>query len=192
MSQVLPSISPLNSHWQKITFIAALCERHQSNFLLFCEANEIASNGHTYNKLLNKLWEYLAGQLKSTKNLEKTLLELEAITPEPHDDDGYGVYPALDACLLLISAVQMVLDDSIDDTQTAQQLSAATVTQFIAIMEGRDFDPTQQTHSLYEDELATHQHAIDMITGRTAKAEIVKNLRKWFRSFDSSNLGIAQ
>ncbi len=192
MTKTPPAIASLNSQWQKICFIAALCERHQGNFCLYSEANEQPENSATYTKLLNKLWEYLAGQLTSTKNLEKALLELEAITPEPTDEDGYGVYPALDACLLLISSVQMVLDDGIDDTETAQQLSAATVAQFIAIVEDRDFDPETESHSLFSDEIATQQQALEIITCGESKAEIVKQLRRWFRSFESSNLGIAQ
>ncbi len=179
-------------HWQKIAFITALCERHYPNYALYCEANEQPEDARQLRKLLNKVWEYLAGQLNSMKNLEKALLQLETLTPEPVEDDAYGVYPALDCCLLLTSALQMILDDSIDDCDTAAGLSLATVSQFIAFSEGTDeFDPTRQQHELYDRELQLQDWLHEYLAGPGTTADLIKQLRRELNDFDSSNLGIA-
>ncbi len=179
-------------HWVKIAFIAGLAERHWGNYALYCDTIDATTNAQQWRKILNKVWEYLAGQLNSMKNLEKALLQLDSLTPEPQEDDNYGVYPALDACLLLTSALQMILDDSIDDTATAANLSKATVTSFIALSQDIDaFDPEQAQHELYDAELQWHQHLLQQLHSEGSKKDLVRQLRRDISDFDSSNLGIA-
>lgn len=178
-------------HWVKIAFITALCQRHYPNFQLYCDTVNLGSNGEAYGKILGKVWEYLAGQLKSMKNLEKALLQLEEITPQPSDEDSYGVYPALDACLLLTSSLQMILDDSIDDTETAAQVSLATVSQFIEVISDESFDPQAQQHELYDQELEFQQTLTLMLSEKSDTSTITKKLRHFLREFDTSNLGIS-
>lgn len=179
-------------HWEKIAFITALCERHIPNYALYCETIEAPEQAAQLRKILNKVWEYLAGQLNSMKNLEKALLQLEELTPEPAEEDGYGVYPALDCCLLLTSALQMILDDSADDMEAAEGLSLATVSQFIALSEGlEEFDPLEQQHELYDQEMELQQWLKTCLSEKKAQPEIIKQLRKQLSEFDSSNLGIA-
>ena len=180
------------AHWNRIAFITGLAERHWGNYSLYCETTDAATDAKQWRKILNKVWEYLSGQLNSMKNLEKALLQLEALTPEPKEEDGYGVYPALDACLLLTSALQMILDDSIDDSDTAAELSKATVAQFIALSEGlEEFDPEQQSFELYEEEIRWQQHLSSQLESQQAQAEIIKQLRRELGEFSTSNLGIA-
>lgn len=180
------------AHWEKIAFITALCERHLPNHALYCETIQETEAPEQLRKTLNKIWEYLAGQLNSMKNLEKALLQMEGLTPEPGEDDHYGVYPALDCCLLLTSALQMILDDSIDDVEAAAGLSLATVSQFIELVEElEEFDPEQHQHELYDQELELQAWLKTCLSSTSAKADIIKNLRKELGQFDSSNLGIA-
>lgn len=179
-------------HWQKIAFITALCSRHQANHSLYCEAIEAPDDAKLYGKVLNKVWEYLAGQLKSLKNLESALLQLVEITPEPTEDDGYGIYPALDACLLLTSALQMILDPSIDDIDQAAPLSLATVSQFIEVSEDLAPDSAEITeHPLYQSELELQQNVrITLETAGLPQAEVIKCLRRELSEYSYSNLGI--
>ncbi len=178
-------------HWNKILLITALAERHYGNYALYSEITERPELAKQWRKILNKAWEYLSGQLTSMKNLEKALLALEEITPEPQDEDGYGVYPALDACLLLTSALQMILDDSIDDCETACGLSLHTVIQFIAFSNDLDADaPDIQQHPLYQQEVELQTYLQDTLDSTREKEELVKSLRKEFNTLDSSNLGI--
>lgn len=180
------------AHWEKIAFITALCERHVPNYTLYCETIQETEDPEQLRKILNKIWEYLAGQLNSMKNLEKALLQMEELTPEPQEDDNYGVYPALDCCLLLTSALQMILDDSIDDVAAAAGLSLATVSQFIELSEDlEEFNPELQQHELYDQEVALHVWLKECLGSTSPKADIIKNLRKELGQFDSSNLGIA-
>jgi uncharacterized protein len=189
LTQALPDLARLEQHWQKLAFIACLCERHRGNFELYSEAME-REEATEYARLLNKVWEFIAGQLNSSKNLEKALLSLETFTPEPSEEDGYGVYPALDACLLLTSALQMTLDDGIDDTETAQLLSLSTISQFVIAMTGLiEEDLTADSSPLIADEI-TFQHEVIEQLQQAPAAATVTQLRRWLRSFEYTNLGI--
>jgi len=186
------NLAKLTHHWQRIAMIAGLCERHSINHQLYCENIDKGQQAQQYRKILNKVWEYLAGQLKSMKNLEKALLELEAITPDPQPEDGYGIYPALDACCLLTSCLQMILDPSADDLDSASGLSMGTVAQFIALIEEiEEFDPDQQQHSLFDDELALQFEIAQRLQTNNAQPETIKILRRWLNEMQSSNLGIS-
>lgn len=178
-------------HWCNIGFIAGLCERHFINFVLYSDSINQPEPARQYRKILNKVWEYLAGQLHSLKNLEKALEQLEAITPVPREADNYGVYPAADACLLLTSALQMILDDSIDDTEMASNLSLATVAQFIGLLTDAEFDPLSQTHELYEQELQTQEWLRESLSEQQSRSAIIKQLRRDLGNMESSNLGIS-
>jgi len=189
--QLDDNLAKLTHHWQRIAMIAGLCERHSINYQLYCESIDKGQQAQQYRKILNKVWEYLAGQLKSLKNLEKALLELEGITPEPQPEDGYGVYPAVDACCLLTSCLQMILDPSADDLDSASGMSMGTVAQFIALIESLDeFDPSQQQHSLFDDELTIQLEIAQQLQAHKAQPEIIKVLRRWLVDMNSSNLGI--
>jgi uncharacterized protein YjaG (DUF416 family) len=186
------NLAKLTHHWQRIAMIAGLCERHSINHQLYCENFGKDTQAQQYRKILNKVWEYLAGQLKSLKNLEKALLELEVITPEPQPEDGYGVYPALDACCLLTSCLQMILDPSADDLDTASGMSMGTVAQFIALIDELDeFDPSQQQHALFDEEIALQLEIAQRLQTKGAQPEIIKTLRRWLNEMNSSNLGIS-
>ncbi|GAA5316804.1 MAG: DUF416 family protein [Candidatus Pelagadaptatus aseana] len=177
-------------HWQKIAFIASLACRHQGNYILFCEAIEQPDNAASYRKILHKVWEYLAGQLNSMKNLEKALLLLEEITPNPEEHDNYGVYPALDACTLLTSALQMILDHDIDDLQDAAQLSLGTVAQFLEVSVEADADEIAQ-HPLFEREQQLQDEVQrQLLNGEKHKHETIRQLRRMLSELDCSNLGI--
>jgi uncharacterized protein YjaG (DUF416 family) len=181
----------LNHHWQKIAFIAALCERHEPNFQLYCETQDQTDNSLLYRKFLNKVWEYLLEQLTSMRNLEKALLQFEEVVPEPCEDDGYGVYPALDACLLLISSLQMILDDSIDDVDISANLSAATVTHFLLFTGNADDENQTLNHPLLQEELAFQQRIIsDLADDQISKLTRLKNIRSELNLNSVSNLGI--
>lgn len=182
--------SQLSTQWQRIAFIASLCERHQGNHSLFCESLNWAEAQKTYRKALNKCWEYLAGQLTSEKNLEKMLLELETLEPDPSQSDSYGVYPALDAHSLLTSAYQMIFDESADDTEMTSKLSLQTVHHFVEFTHDAVNEDNIDSHPLVLSEIEFQQSAIKNISGNDSHADIVKDLRRWLRSFEATNLGI--
>jgi uncharacterized protein YjaG (DUF416 family) len=54
-------LSRLNQ-WQQLAFCTALCDRSFPNYELFCEIEKIDSE--PARKILNKVWEFLRGQLK--------------------------------------------------------------------------------------------------------------------------------
>jgi uncharacterized protein YjaG (DUF416 family) len=181
----------LSQYWQKIGFIAALCERHKLNHQLYSDAIDQHDNTLLYHKLLKKVWEYLLEQLTSMKNLEKALLQLEEIMPEPQAQDSYGVYPAFDAGLLLTSCLQMILDDSIDDVDLSANVSLATVTQFIVFTGEAEEDIQALQHPLALAELSFQNDLIASLTNSgLSKLETVKKLRKELSQISVSNLGI--
>ncbi|MYM62671.1 DUF416 family protein [Pseudomaricurvus sp. HS19] len=182
-------------HWNRIALITALAERHYGNYALYCDLTGQQELAEQWRKNLNKVWEYLAGQLNSMKNLEKALLSMDELTPEPDEEDGYGVYPAQDACLLLTSALQMILDNSIDDVETACGLSLQTVAQFVAFSQELELDdamdnPQVQQHPLYQQEVDLQQYLDGFLQQSRDPSELIKELRRELRDYDCSNLGI--
>lgn len=191
MTSPLNITSQLPLHWQKIGFIAALCERHKLNHQLYSDAVDQHDNALLYRKLLSKVWEYLLEQLTSMKNLEKALLQLEEIMPEPQTDDSYGVYPALDAGLLLTSCLQMILDDSIDDVDLSASVSLATTTQFIVFTGDAEEDNQALQQPLALAEISFQDDIIASLTNSDlSKLETIKKLRKKLSQISVSNLGI--
>lgn len=181
-----------NQHWQKIAFIAAIAERHYLNFALFADMADTPEQGAFYRKSLNKVWEYLAGQLKSLKNIESTLAEFETMVPDPEGIDHYGVYPAMDAAVILVSALQMILDKTIDDTRSIGELSTNTVADFICLIEElENFDPESQSHELYDNELEFQQQVIEKLHIEEKQEQIIRSLRQFTGQINVSNLGIS-
>ncbi|WP_448567752.1 YjaG family protein [Thalassotalea ganghwensis] len=93
------------SIWQRTAFCAALLERMLPNYQMFSQAADFGD----FNVLRNQLdlvWQRLDKSQKIKINYDAQLAKLEDQTPEPEDFDFFGVYPALDTCMALMSLFQ--------------------------------------------------------------------------------------
>jgi uncharacterized protein YjaG (DUF416 family) len=87
----------------------------------------------------------------------------------------------------------MILDDSIDDSVDAANLSLATVTNFIEFSEeqGLKSEPLEK-NPLYLGELSFQESIKSKLLATSQRqAEIIRLLRKWLNTLEYSNLGIS-
>ena len=171
------------NQWQQLAFCAALCERSFPNYELFCEIEEIDSK--PARKILNKVWEYLRGQLKSLKNMEKQIEHLTDLVPDPDNFEQYGVYPAMDTLLALQSCVQAILDSSIEDAESIQSLMQERLSEVLEIQE---INKAESELWLRQLDFETSVYAL--ITTQTSHADMVKTLIPLSQDKGVSLLGI--
>jgi uncharacterized protein YjaG (DUF416 family) len=178
----------LNSlnHWQQLSFCAAICERSMPNFQLFCELEETPEQFKQSRKILNKVWEYLRGQLNSMKNIEKQLEVLNELVPDPTQHESFGAYPAMDCMVTLQSCIQGILDDSINDAQSMQTMTHERLLEVFELQElSKDESP------LWSRQLAFEQAVLDLICAKDSHAHIIKELIPLSHDLGVSQLGIS-
>lgn len=175
-------LAPLNS-WQQLAFCAALCERSFPNYELFCELEDIDATPSR--KILNKVWEFLRGQLKSTKNMEKQLEALTDLIPDPEHYDQFGAYPAMDTLITLQSCVQAILDNSISDAQNIQNLMRERLLEVLDMQQ-----VAQDDSDLWQRHMALESDVYQLITTQNSHASMVKNLIPMSQDNHVSHLGI--
>ena len=178
------SLSLLN-HWQQLAFSAAVCERSFPNYELFCEIEGWQAQAKGSRKILNKVWEYLRGQLKSLKNMEKQLEVLTDYIPDPEQFDQYGAYPAMDTTVALQSCVQSILDNSILDAPSMHTMMASRL---LEVLELQDIEP--QDSELWQRQQKFEQDVYDLITAQNSHADMIKQLIPLSHDKGVSSLGI--
>lgn len=171
------------NQWQQLAFCTALCERSFPNYELFCDIEDIDSK--SARKILNKVWEFLRGQLKSLKNMEKQLELLTDLIPDPDVFEQYGVYPAMDTLLALQSCVQAILDSSIQDAQSIQSLMQERLLEVLEL-QGVEQDKSQ----LWSRQLDFENSVYELIITQTSHADMVKTLIPLSQDKGVSLLGI--
>lgn len=177
-------LSELN-HWQQLAFCAALCERSMPNFQLFCELENQESAYNSSRKILNKVWEYLRGQLTSLKNMEKQLEVVGDLIPDPQNFEHFGAYPAMDAMVNLQSCVQSVLDNSILDAGTIQTLTHERLEQVLEMQ-----DVAKAESELWLRQQAFESDVYKLITQKNSHADMIKALIPLSKDNGVSQLGI--
>ena len=176
--------SALN-HWQQLAFCTSLCERSMPNYQLFCEIENKHDDFQQSRKILNKVWEFLRGQLTSLKNMENQLDTLTDLIPDPEHYEHFGAYPAMDAMVNLQSCVQAVLDSSILDAQNIQNMTRERLQEVLEL----------QGIEQSESELWLRQHDFEaqlyeLITSQISHADLVKKLIPFSKDQGVSQIGI--
>jgi len=173
------------SHWQQLSFCAALCERSFPNFQLFCEIEGQEEEYKQARKILNKAWEYLRGQLSSLKNIEKQLEPLNELIPEPGNYEHFGAYPAMDTMIALQSCIQGILDDSIQDALAIQTMTHERL-QEVMELQGQSLENSE----LWLRHLAFEAQALEIICAKISHAQAIKQLIPLSHDQGVSQLGI--
>ncbi len=178
----------LNSltHWQQLSFCAAICERSMPNFQLFCELEETPEQSKQSRKILNKVWEYLRGQLSSMKNIEKQLEVLNELVPDPTQYESYGAYPAMDCMVTLQSCIQGILDDSINDAQAMQTMTHERLLEVFELQE-----QNKEDSPLWSRQMEFEQSALALICAQNSHAQTIKELIPLSHDLGVSQLGIS-
>jgi uncharacterized protein YjaG (DUF416 family) len=117
--------------------------------------------------------------------MEKQLELLTDLVPDPDQFDQYGVYPAMDSMLALQSCVQAILDSSIEDAESIQNLMHERLLEVLEIQQVK-----QDESELWQRQLDLETSVYDLITTQTSHAEMVKTLIPLSQDGGISTLGI--
>jgi len=184
------------SQWQQVTFCAALLERMLPNYQMFAQAVDFGDAALLRNQL-DLLWQWLDKNNRTKVNFEAQLNKLEAATPNPEHFDTYGVFPALDVCMAIMSVFQGIQDKNSADFASVGRLSANSVYGYVELLlaeesgEEDEIDPQAlEQHPLVQWEVATQNELFDFLKNAPENSKSCQQARQMVMEEGLSNLGI--
>ena len=184
------------SQWQQVTFCAALLERMLPNYQMFAHAVDFGDAALLRNQL-DLLWQWLDKNNRTKVNFEAQLNKLEAATPNPEHFDTYGVFPALDVCMAIMSVFQGIQDKNSADFASVGRLSANSVYGYVELLlaeesgEEDEIDPQAlEQHPLVQWEVATQNELFDFLKNAPENSKSCQQARQMVMEEGLSNLGI--
>jgi len=125
------------SHWQQIAFAGALLERMLPNYRMFSESSKFGDYAVLRNQL-DLVWQWLDKKNQTKININAQLNKLEEQTPDPEAFDFFGVFPALDVCMAMMSLLQLIQsngeDKSHEDINSVSRLSHNSVSYYVELL----------------------------------------------------------
>jgi len=181
------------SQWQQIAYSAALLERMLPNYKLFSETTEFGQFSILRNQL-DTVWQWLDKNNRCKINYEAQLTKLEPQIPEPENFDFFGVYPALDACMAMVSLFQIMQDKSSDGCENVSKLSENSVLKYVELVLSQDHelitDEMIDSHPLMEWETGTQQELFNYIQIAQENKKSCVHAKSIVLEEGLSNLGI--
>ena len=190
------------SQWQQVAFCAALLERMLPNYQMFAEHAEFGDYKVLRNQL-DLIWQWLDKNSRCKINYDAQIAKLEEQVPDPDAFDFFGVFPALDAAMALMSLFQSIQDPQNSGFENIGKLSENSVSYYVELSLAQEIDaeapegdeiiivPEQITeHPLMQWEIATQHELFDFIkTASENKASCIK-AKSLVLEEGLSNLGI--
>lgn len=125
------------SHWQQIAFASTLLERMLPNYRLFSESSQFGDYALLRNQL-DLVWQWLDKNNQIKININAQLNKLEEQTPDPEAFDFFGVFPALDVCMAMMSLWQLIQSNGTDkdheDINSISRLSHNSVSYYVELL----------------------------------------------------------
>jgi uncharacterized protein YjaG (DUF416 family) len=187
------------SHWQQIAFASALLERMLPNYQMFSESNEFGSYALLRNQL-DLIWQWLDKNNKIKININAQLNKLEEQTPDPEAFDSFGVFPALDVCMAMMSLLQLMQTNGADkdheDINSVSRLSQNSVNYYVELLlideKGEDIQAESiDEHPLLVWEKETQHELFDFLKIAAETKRSCQLAKEMVLSEGLSNLGIA-
>jgi uncharacterized protein YjaG (DUF416 family) len=193
----VPLQLPINtlSHWQKIAFSAAIIERMLPNYFIFSDVTEFG-NGKVLRNQLDLIWQWLDKNNKVTINYEAQFVKLEEQVPDPDSFDNFGVFPAVDVCMAILSLLQTMQDKDSEGAENVSLLSLNSVTYYCElelsqVSEGENNDGDDiSEHPLFSWEIASQHELFDFIKANPENKNTCKQAKALALEEGMSNLGI--
>lgn len=190
------------THWQQIAFSAALLERMLPNYQLFSEAAAFGEFAVVRNQL-DLIWQWLDNNKTTKININAQLNKLEEQTPDPQAFDFFGVFPALDVCMALMSLFQLMQnngkDKSTEEVTSVSRLSVNSVSYYVELTllesaEAQHIDEVEATdienHPLMLWEKDVQNELFDFLKFAAENKRSCQLAKKIVLSEGLSNLGI--
>jgi uncharacterized protein YjaG (DUF416 family) len=186
------------SHWQQVAFASALLERMLPNYQMFSESSEFGNYALLRNQL-DLVWQWLDKNSNIKINICATLNKLEEQTPDPEAFDSFGVFPALDVCMAMMSLWQLIqtngTDKAHEDINSISRLSQNSVNYYVELLlieEDEEDLPTAQIdeHPLLVWEKETQNELFDFLKLAAETKRSCQLATEMVLSEGLSNLGI--
>lgn len=190
------------SHWHQVAFSAALLERMLPNYQMFSGAAQFGEFSVVRNQL-DLIWQWLDKNNATKINVNAQLNKLEEQTPDPQAFDFFGVFPALDVCMALMSLWQLIQsngkDKNHDDVTSISRLSHNSVSYYVELLlieegeseEGIDIQANQiNDHPLMQWEKDTQNELFDFLKLAAENKRSCQLAKELVLSEGLSNLGI--
>jgi len=187
------------SHWQQVAFASAVIERMLPNYQMFSEGSEFGSYAVLRNQL-DLIWQWLDKNNKIKININAQLNKLEEQTPDPEAFDSFGVFPALDVCMAMMSLWQLMQTNGTDkdheDINSVSRLSQNSVNYYVELLLiEEDGEDTQMEnineHPLIVWEKETQDELFDFLKFAAETKRSCQLATDMVLSEGLSNLGIA-
>jgi len=175
--------------WQQSVFCMALSEHTRLHFHLFCDAVE-SDSGEEIDKVNALFWEKMT--VKGAKiNFTTQQEQFDEMIPDSRDFDFYGVYPAIEHCVILSCAFNTFLIKSKEEALNASQTSFSTIASFIELQAGSEIDDeVLQEQPLFIEQLEFQTELLKMLDAERSP-ELIKSIRTFVQAHGVTNLGIA-
>lgn len=184
------------SQWQQVAFCCAILERMLPNYQMFSQAFEFGDANVVKNQL-NLLWQWLDKSQKVKINFDAQLLKLEEHVPDPEAFDTFGVFPAVDTCMALMSLMQGIQSKDAEELANVGLLSENSVRYFVELTLAQEQDDdltiTEQdiaNHPLMAWEVATQNELFDFIKDASESKSTCQKAKEMALEEGLSNLGI--
>lgn len=187
------------SHWQQVAFASALLERMLPNYQMFSESSDFGSYALLRNQL-DLIWQWLDKNNKIKININAQLNKLEEQTPDPEAFDSFGVFPALDVCMAMMSLWQLMQTNGTDkdheDINSISRLSQNSVNYYVELLlieeDGEDIqEDSINEHPLIVWEAETQNELFDFLKFAAETKHSCQLATEMVLSEGLSNLGIA-
>ncbi|MEW6989659.1 YjaG family protein [Colwelliaceae bacterium 6441] len=189
------------SQWQKIAFCAALIERMLPNYEMFSQSSGFG-NYQLIRNQLNLIWQRLDKSQKVKINYDAQLLKLEEQIPDPQLFDTYGVYPALDTAMAVMSLLQAMQDNEGHGFDNISRLSVNSVNFYVELCLSEDQEEHHEEESIEDLQNKINQHPLmqwekdtqnelfDFLKSAPENMTTIKMLKQEISEQGLSNLGI--
>ncbi|WP_432455823.1 YjaG family protein [Agarivorans sp. QJM3NY_29] len=173
---------------QQSLYCLALLQRMSPNYLLFCQATEQVHEAD-FRRLLALFWESaLHPQTKINFSVQRE--RFETLIPDPQLFDMYGVYPALDCCVVVECLLSCLLEPTGQEAEQASQTSLASVLSLLELQLGELDEDAMLLQDLVQQELEFQTDLLDMIDHLEKGKSGVEILKTFALNQGVSNLGI--
>jgi len=176
--------------WQQTAFIISLSQHSTPNYQLFSEHSGFG-NAQKFSCFSDLVWQFLENP-KLRVNFELQQEKFELLIPNVEDFDMYGVYPALDSCVLLSCAFNSIIHLGSDDAKNASNTSLSTIVKLLELQEERTLDDSEIKDSeLFIMEQQFQEKVLNFITKEVLSKTEMTQLKELARNNDISNIGIS-
>ena len=127
-------------------------------------------------------------------NFDAQLAKLEEQVPDPEAFDTIGVFPALDACMAMMSLIQGIQAKSAEEIANVGRLSENSVTYFVEVSLAESDDEITANdiaaHPLMQWEVAMQNEVFDRVKEAPENKQTCKSLKAMVLEEGLSNLGL--